>query len=338
MYSNEDLNLAVDQKIFTQDSVDKFRKFMANSRNTSTVDEENFRLITGFNDIFVVVAAILFLSSTTWILHKLSVTSVAFGVHAILSWGLAEYFVLKRRMALPGIILLASYVIGVFGTCIGLSFNFIDRPFDNEWALVAGGLTTVGFSYLHWLRFRVPITIAAGVGALIVSIVSMFAVGMELDKNQVLNVVFFCGVGTFFFAMLWDGSDRERVTRRSDVAFWLHLVSAPLIVHPVFTNLGILKGSAEMDAALVVVGLYLVMTFISIVIDRRAFMVSSLVYVIYAISGLFNAYGSVKTNFAITGILIGGSLLLLAVFWQRARRQLLRMVPDFVVYRVPAMK
>src|SRR2546430_3225670 len=43
--------------------------------------------------------------------------------------------------------------------------------------------------------------------------------------------------GMFLFAMWWDGSDRARLTRRSDVAFWLHLLAAPMIVHPVFTLL-----------------------------------------------------------------------------------------------------
>jgi hypothetical protein len=30
--------------------------------------------------------------------------------------------------------------------------------------------------------------------------------------------------------MWWDSSDRARLTRRSDVAFWLHLLAAPMIV------------------------------------------------------------------------------------------------------------
>jgi hypothetical protein len=40
-----------------------------------------------------------------------------------------------------------------------------------------------------------------------------------------------CGLRVFAAAMSFDLSDRDRMTRRSDCAFWLHLLAAPLIVH-----------------------------------------------------------------------------------------------------------
>jgi hypothetical protein len=55
MYTEEDLNNAVKQTIFNQSSVDNFRQFIATSKNTNHVDEENFKLIGSFNDIFVVI-------------------------------------------------------------------------------------------------------------------------------------------------------------------------------------------------------------------------------------------------------------------------------------------
>jgi hypothetical protein len=42
--------------------------------------------------------------------------------------------------------------------------------------------------------------------------------------------------------MFWDYADIHRVTYESDVAFWLHLASAPLIIHPIFGMLGVLDG------------------------------------------------------------------------------------------------
>ena len=44
-----------------------------------------------------------------------------------------------------------------------------------------------------------------------------------------LSFVLVLGIGVFLFAMRWDSSDPARVTRRSDVAFWLHLLAAPMI-------------------------------------------------------------------------------------------------------------
>ena len=63
------------------------------------------------------------------------------------------------------------------------------------------------------------------------------------------------GIGVFLLAMRWDSSDRARLTRRTDVAFWLHLLAAPMIVHPVFTLLGLNDGSASIGEGLVVIAL-----------------------------------------------------------------------------------
>ncbi len=70
------------------------------------------------------------------------------------------------------------------------------------------------------------------------------ATRVEQAKNLILGFVLLLGIGTFLFAMWWDSSDRARLTRRADVAFWLHLLAAPMIVHPVFTLLGLNDGNA----------------------------------------------------------------------------------------------
>ena len=57
------------------------------------------------------------------------------------------------------------------------------------------------------------------------------------DLMLVFLLVF--GIGVFLFAMWWDASDPKRETRRADVAFWLHLLAAPMIVHPVFKLFGL---------------------------------------------------------------------------------------------------
>jgi hypothetical protein len=138
--------------------------------------------------------------------------------------------------------------------------------------------------------------------------------------------------------MYWDASDRDRVTRRSDVAFWLHLLSAPLIIHPVFSNLGVLEGQESMGSMAVILSLYLLMTFISVAIDRRAFMVSSLMYVIYAISTLLEAYGAVGNSFSVTGVFIGAALLLLSAFWHSTRARVVELLPSSVQKYLPEVR
>ena len=37
---------------------------------------------------------------------------------------------------------------------------------------------------------------------------------------------------------LWDSRNTLRVTREADIAFWLHILAAGLIVHPLFSAIG----------------------------------------------------------------------------------------------------
>ena len=59
MYSDEDLAAAVEAKILSADNVAAFRAFMAAQRQSAVADEEQFRLVTSFNDIFFTIACVL---------------------------------------------------------------------------------------------------------------------------------------------------------------------------------------------------------------------------------------------------------------------------------------
>jgi hypothetical protein len=102
MYSDEDLNLAVEKGIFTDSSVEQFRHLLSTERNSPAVDEENFKLIGGFNDIFVVIACLLLLFSALWVVEFMSQsTSAGFLVLTIIAWGLSEVFVKQRKWHYP---------------------------------------------------------------------------------------------------------------------------------------------------------------------------------------------------------------------------------------------
>ena len=99
MYTDDDLQQAVEKGIFTASAVEQFRQDRLQRRNTHFADEEDFKLVSSFNDIFVLMACALLLLSTGWALQAAS-PSLAALVVAGLSWILAEFFVLKRKMAL----------------------------------------------------------------------------------------------------------------------------------------------------------------------------------------------------------------------------------------------
>jgi hypothetical protein len=185
----------------------------------------------------------------------------------------------------------------------------------------------------------VPITVAAGAAAVAGIVVGLLvaALGGNLDqaRNAILGLVLFLGVGVFLFAMWWDSSDRARLTRRSDVAFWLHLLAAPMIVHPIFTLLGLNNGSANLGEGLVVVLLYIVLGLTAVAVDRRALLVSALAYVLWALADLFKRFGAVELNIALTALVIGSALLLLSAFWHQARAAIVRPLPEAVRGKLP---
>lgn len=354
MYSETDLEAAVAAGALTAADAQKLRDYVASQRSTPAVDEEHFRLITGFNDIFVVIAAAILLVAVAWIGHAIGPRieydgpSPTMGLLvAAVSWGLAEFFTLKRRMALPSIVLLLSFVGGVFATSLfSLVLIVGENTFDDNAsaaALVAAVSAAIaaGAAWLHWRRFRVPITVAAGAAAVVGLVLALVASAIgennQLMQNALLSVGLVLGIGVFLLAMRWDASDPARQTRRSDVAFWLHLLAAPLIVHPVFSLLGLNDGNANIVEALIVVMVYVIFGLTALAIDRRALLVSALAYVLWALTDLFERLGAVELSVAFTALIIGSGLLLLSAFWHNARGGVVGLLPGELRSKLPAL-
>ena len=355
MYSQTEIDEAVAAGALTADAATALRAHIEQQRALPTADEEQFRLITGFNDIFVSIAAAILLFAVGFIgqwVGERSGSAIDDGpsflgplLIAITSWSLALFFTAKRRMALPSILLLLAFIGSVFATAaIALVLGVGPDAVDNNPQL-GGALASVaaavaaGAAWLHWRQFRVPITVATGAAAVAAIVVGLMvaALGEQVEqaKNLILGIVLLLGIGTFLFAMWWDSSDRARLTRRADVAFWLHLLAAPMIVHPIFTLLGLNDGNATIGEGLVVVLLYVVIGLTALAIDRRALLVSALAYVLYALNKLFEQFGAVELNVALTALVIGSALLMLSAFWHQARTMVVKPLPTGLRDRLP---
>jgi len=346
MYSESDLQAAVDARVLTPEAAAAFRSHVASVRAAPGADEEHFRLITGFNDIFVSIAAVILLVAVAWIGESIH-NALAGAFVAASSWFLAEYFTRKRRMALPSIVLMLAFAGGVAATMVGFLVAhgealFGRSPGETLGALLAGSiaLVTAGATWLHWRRFMVPITVAAGTAALAATAVALILslTGVpQHSQTLVMTLVLVAGLGVFALAMWWDRSDRTRQTRRSDVAFWLHLLAAPMIAHPIFHLLGVTQGdNISSGAAVMVVAIYVLFGLIALAIDRRALLVSALAYVLFALTQLFQTFGAVELNVALTAFVIGSALLLLSAFWQNARAAVVGMLPANLASQLPA--
>jgi len=358
MYSQQELDDAVASGVISAEAADALRAHVERQRSSPIADEEQFRLLTGFNDIFVTIAAAILLFAVGWIGQSIgqSLGLVIDGdgpsplaplAVAATSWGLALFFTAKRRMALPSILLLLGFVGGVLATAafailLAVGPDLVDNnpTLTGIIGAASAALAALG-AWLHWRTFRVPITVAAGAGAVaaiaVGLLVAVLGQNAEQAKNLILGFVLLLGIGMFLFAMWWDSSDRARLTRRSDVAFWLHLLAAPMIVHPVFTLLGLTTGHATMVEGLIVVLLYIALGVTALAIDRRALLVSALAYVLYALQALFREFGAVELNVALTALVIGSALLLLSAFWHQARAAIVRPLPEGLRDRLPVV-
>ena len=352
MYSESDLEAAVAAGALSPEAARQLRDFVAREKALPAADEEHFRLLTGFNDIFVALATIIMLVAVGWLANTIPPhidfdgPSPFAGVFvAGVAWSLAEFFTRKRRMALPSIILLLAFVGGVFETVFiagGLAIG--EAAFDENRTAVAmlfacAAAIAAGAAWAHWQRFRVPVTVAAGTAALAALILSLVASGLPQDGNPGENTIFLLvilalGIGVFALAMRWDTSDPRRETRRSDVAFWLHLLAAPMIVHPVFALLGLTEGVVSPAESALVIALYVLLGVAAVAVDRRALLVSALAYVLYALNSLFQTYGAVELSFALTALVIGSALLMLSAFWAQTRRAVINPLPDHLKVRL----
>jgi hypothetical protein len=339
---NAGLEAAVSAGVIDRATAQRLEPYLAGTPpapEDADPDDEKLRLVTGFNDIFVTIGLLMFLGALGYLGANWGLGSASLAVAAA-SWGLAEYFTRKRRMALPSIVLLVIFVGAVFLAVLGFMANggpaFI-TPGDltPERTLVAATAATLA-AIAHWYRFHVPITIAAGVAALaavLLALCNMAAPALLADHP--VPIFLTLGLAIFALAMWFDSSDLKRQTRRTDIAFWLHLLAAPIIVHPIL--LSVTGSDAPLHAALQVIVVFACLAMVALVVDRRAILVSSLSYLALAAGKIITAAGMESSSFAASTLAVGAIVLMLSAGWRPLRRSVMGLLPSSVRARLPAI-
>jgi hypothetical protein len=255
-------------------------------------------------------------------------------------------------MALPSIVLLAIFAVaaGFFFVDIVVMRAEIDRwdelndIFDPDniavYLSLAGAacLTAVAVA-LYYARFRVPIAVAAGVAALtglVLALLTYSSPDFMADNFDLLILA--AGIAVFGLAMRFDMADPERVTRNTDIAFWLHLMASPMIVHPILSAVvdrGVAPATIGAGTAAIVLALFAVISLVSVVIDRRSFLVAGLGYAGFAFRSILNSVGVLDSTAPATLLILGMLILALSAGWSRIRAGLIAIVPDPVAARLP---
>jgi len=340
MLDDGDLEAATSAGIVTQQQADALRKFAAERQAQNAIeraDDERFRFMRSFNDVFFAVGIALFGLGLGFF-----ASIIAFGhfLAAAITWALSELVVRRLRLVLPGILLACLF------TYFAMRMVFFDwrQPSGTPFAISA--LVGSGAAAIFYARFRLPFALLLIAAGLIVFIeVEAFSAGI-INTVVASLILLLCGLAVFGCAMIYDVSDPERITRRSDCAFWLHLLAAPLIVHSIFqllvpgSTFGHLAGSLTTTGVLIVFAVIVALTIVALLVDRRALFVSALSYlgvvIGYTISFASgqSAESSLKATFA-TLLILGAMVLALGVAWQPLRRVFIRLFPTSLTNRLP---
>lgn len=330
----DDLRAATQAEVLSEQQAGALATFVLQRRRVDDVsgEDEALRLITGFSDIFVSIGIVLLLGALSYLLGAFSSAAVA-----VAAWGLAEIFTRQKRMALPSILLMVAFVGAVyfFGANMIAGFGRLDSEtfFEPGLGSIFSGLVAAAAAALHWRRFHVPVTLAAGWGAVAIILGSLLWVATESSSAMLVGTTVI-GLLTFALAMGFDMGDKVRRTQRADIAFWLHLLAAPMIVHPVMTQF-IANDNIGIAAAAIIFAIFAVLAVVALVVDRRALLVSSLLYLGYALTAVITKSGLTGEAIGVAILLVGATVLVLSLAWRPLRRGLLHLMPIAITSRVP---
>lgn len=346
MISGATLDRAVENGLLTREQASRLREMAAEDPSLrEPEDPEKLRLVSGFSDIFVTIGLGLFLSALGYLASALSRSfhvgdMLGYATAAIVSWLLAEFFTRKRRMALPSIVLLLAFAGCSFGAMMETTwiFGLLISTYSGLFAAVmlVSALVTAGLTALHYRRFRVPITIAVGTGAVALAVIALVMAVMPDALQAYLNwFILPLGLAVFALAMHYDMSDPRRETRNTDIAFWLHMLAAPMIVHPLVY--GVLGESWNMTLgkAAIILGMFVALAGVSVIVDRRAILVSGLIYAGSAFLHLTGLAGINAAGMPLTMLVLGAFVLSLSAGWRPLRRAVLSLLPPRLSARLP---
>ena len=321
------LEEAAEKGIINKTQVEPLLSFLNGnvSEERENNSEEQLRFVRSFGDIFITLGIVFVMVAGA----KVELSTFANIIPLLISIATAEWLVRKRRLALPGIALLIA-IIYFASRMVGFSTSA--PALDNVIILTGLGL-------LFYWRYKMPFTLMP----IAIGVITIISLLIEIDITEVQAISTVYGLLVFSVAMWFDSNDTKRQGRLSDSAFWLHLLAAPLVVHGVMSTL--LTSSNFVDSKeILIVAFFVVFFLVALYVDRRALLVSSLSYAIYAVIQIANNNGqSVENLTLVVFVAFGAFIVFFGANWYLARNiifsktnrfWLSNYVPDFTGKKV----
>lgn len=321
--------------------------------------EEPLRFVRNFQDVFLAIGiAVLGLGMLIWLFANLPAAMmtgqsglwasvVTAAIAAGVMWAIAEAFARRRKQFFPAIAACIGFTVFVYFAVmfayaalvnVNPSAGFedaVDGPVF--WGFFLSFASAAAAAAAFYWRFRLPFSLAVLGSALSgLLFVMAFRIAPEPSVTLFSALLFIAGAALFLAGVWFDARDPERATRYSDNGFWLHFAAAPLVLNgalglivPLFSGGSGWYDLFSLNAVTATVTLLVVaaLGFISLLINRRALIVSALITTGIAIGVLLNEAGLGEATVAAGALVVlGGGVLVLGSGWHAARRFLLQRV------------
>lgn len=312
MISKELLQKAAHANIIENHQVEPLMDFIQRHRHQQPDDtvglshrEEPLKFIRNFGEVFITFGLVLFIVAIS--MMELSGHANIVPVFGFIL--IAEWLVRIRRLVLPGIAILMAILFFAFKT-IGLDY-------ENATSSGLGILCVTSLAF--YLRYKISFSLLPLAAGLV-------AIGLlQIGANVIEHPIIFAGFGVLVFAVAicFDIRDTARITHLSDSAFWLHLLAAPLIVHGVMVTMliGHQDWLQAIDKEVIIAMFFVGFLFIALLLDRRAILISTQLYMIYALTQIIQNQLNGTQNVVIYVLMVLGLFVILfGSFWYKTRR------------------
>lgn len=305
MIGKSTLQKAVSEGLLSASQVEPLYRFIRHqAENAPAGGAENVKFIRSFGDVFITLGIVLLVMA----INMISLSGLYYLIPVVVFIALAEWLLRRRRLVLPGIAILLSL----------LFFMNKALVFEGEYALESAFMLLSFNSLLFYLRYKLPFTLLP----LTAGLVAVFAARIGVDLLQAPILLAVPGLIIFSTALWFDAQDTRRETYLSDNAFWLYLLAAPLIVHALMVSVLFSETFfiAFINKNVLMMLFFATFFLLALLIDRRVILVSTQLYVIYALTRLLQDQVS-STEDVIIYILMGLAIFVIyfGTYWYKTR-------------------
>ena len=307
MITKGSLEKAAEKNIIQPEQIEPLYQFLHEQPADTLSDnrEEPLRFIRSFGDVFITVGVIFLMIS----INLSSISGLYYLIPAAGFVVLAEWLVRIRRLALPGMAILLSI----------LYFVYRAITHDGETTMLLGLSIVAVTSLLFYFRYKMPFSHLP----LAASLVAMFIIMIDVDafKNPIVFAV--SGLIVFAVAMWFDSRDTERVSHLSDSAFWLHLLASPLLVHGLMLSMLTSEQAwaGMLSKEIMILCFFAVFFLTALLVDRRAMLISTQLYMIYAVTQILrNSSANAEDIIIFVFIGLGIFVIYFGAYWYKSRR------------------